>query len=589
MTKYFDDQLIRDILFRIDIVEIIGETVQLNRKGNRYWGLCPFHQEKTPSFSVTPEKEMFYCFGCRTGGDVFSFVMKRDGASFKEAVELLADKAGIELRSLKNENNEVKQVLEVNKNAADYYNKNLFTPASTKALKYLKKRKVSDESLKRYIIGYALDEWDGLKNYLLKHGFSKKIIEKSGLISLNKKGTNHYDLFRNRIIFPIQNFRGDIIGFGGRVLDDSLPKYINSPETDLFSKRKNLYGLYQAKDSIRKRNEVVLVEGYMDCIKLGQADITNVVASLGTAFTVDQAKLLQKYTEKVIILYDGDEAGQREAIKAINSLLKANLKTDVVALPPGKDPDEYIALNGKEEFLRYIKNNSYNYIEFKINSNINSTEELNLENKNKIINEVKKDINGLNSEIEKDYFIRLLSEKLKLEENTVYREIKSKKSSNLPHKRNKIQISRDNKRYGNYSIQEKIMAKMLKDEEFFNYIVDTIGIDFIHNQQYKALLKIYQGLQGSHKDKINQLFTIAVEQDLNSEFARITFIGDEELNKIEIMDYVKRVKIMKQDAKWQKLFAKIRQLSDEGDFYSVLDFILKIDKLLNKAQKGGTK
>ncbi|MDD4549505.1 MAG: DNA primase [Syntrophomonadaceae bacterium] len=589
MARYYDEQVVQEIQDRLDIVDIVSETVNLSRKGNRYWGLCPFHQEKTPSFSVTPDKNMFYCFGCHAGGDIFSFVMKRDGLDFKEALELLAARAGIELIDANRNNKQVdrrKKVIEVNTAAAKFYHQYLVKNNYSTALNYLKERGVKTETIEEFNLGYAPDSWTMLQEYLFKKGYSQEFMKLSGLIKRSDRQNSFFDLLRNRIIFPIHSSRGDIIGFGGRVMGDSLPKYLNTPETEIYSKRKNLYGLFQARDTIRLMNEVILVEGYMDCIKLHQGDIKNCVASLGTAFTSEQALLLQRYTEKVVILYDGDEAGQRETVRAIDIMAQYGLKIDVVTLPGGKDPDDCMETYGKEEFLKYIQNNKISYIEFKINRYINAEKVLNLESKSKIITWLKKDINKLGSEIEKDYFIKLLARKLRLEENVVYREFATGINSI---KGNKSRTNRDNIRYGNYSIEEKILAAMLFSEDIFLKIKNSIGVQFFSKQEYRELIEIYQQMEGTDTLKLGKMQKAAGERGIDAVLARIMVVNeDTPLQQIEIERFIKRVKKLREEANWQKIYRSLDKLQEEGNFINLLNFILNLDTF-NHTQEGGIK
>ncbi|MDD2585843.1 MAG: DNA primase [Syntrophomonadaceae bacterium] len=589
MARYYDEQVVQEIQDRLDIVDIVSETVNLSRKGNRYWGLCPFHQEKTPSFSVTPDKNMFYCFGCHAGGDIFSFVMKRDGLDFKEALELLAARAGIELIDANRNNKQVdrrKKVIEVNTAAAKFYHQYLVKNNYSTALNYLKERGVKTETIEEFNLGYAPDSWTMLQEYLFKKGYSQEFMKLSGLIKRSDRQNSFFDLLRNRIIFPIHSSRGDIIGFGGRVMGDSLPKYLNTPETEIYSKRKNLYGLFQARDTIRLMNEVILVEGYMDCIKLHQGDIKNCVASLGTAFTSEQALLLQRYTEKVVILYDGDEAGQRETVRAIDIMAQYGLKIDVVTLPGGKDPDDCMETYGKEEFLKYIQNNKISYIEFKINRYINAEKVLNLESKSKIITWLKKDINKLGSEIEKDYFIKLLARKLRLEENVVYREFANGINSI---KGNKSRTNRDNIRYGNYSIEEKILAAMLFSEDIFLKIKNSIGVQFFSKQEYRELIEIYQQMEGTDTLKLGKMQKAAGERGIDAVLARIMVVNeDTPLQQIEIERFIKRVKKLREEANWQKIYRSLDKLQEEGNFINLLNFILNLDTF-NHTQEGGIK
>jgi len=592
MAKYDDEQNIREIESRIDIVELISETVQLSRKGNNYWGLCPFHQEKTPSFSVNRDKQMYYCFGCHAGGNVFSYIMKKDGLEFKEALEILAGKAGVEIN--RNQDRKIidkrKQIIAVNNAAAQYYHAILTSERGQAARSYLEKRGISQETIEAFQLGYALDDWNQLEDYLLKKGYAAEIVKSAGLIKRSETQNRFYDLFRHRIIFPIVQNNQDVVGFGGRSLGDSLPKYLNTAETDLFSKRKNLYGLSSARESIRESNSAILVEGYMDCIKLQQAGFRNVVASLGTALTEDQARLLRRYAEKVVVIYDGDEAGQRETLRAITVLRGADLKVEVISLPPGKDPDEYIDYFGKEGFWQYIKNNGYSDIEFKLNRYISAAPVLDLEAKINIINLLKQDISGLTSALEKDFYTRMLARKLRVEENLVFQEIQKGYNNKLSsHNRNNIEIIWDNYKYGNYGIQEKILAAMLKDQAVFSKIKNRIGINFFANPDYRALIAKYDQLQGDQVEKMRDMIHIASDEGLESAYVRIAMLIDEHNpdEAREVEEFIMRVEQKKQEYQWQKAFAQIRTLDDTGDFDSVLNYILKLEKLSDATREGG--
>lgn len=591
MTRYYDDNIIEDIETRLDIVDVISETVNLTRKGNNYWGICPFHAEKTPSFSVSAEKSMFYCFGCHTGGNMFSFVMKRDGVEFKEAVETLAARAGVKIISATRKKDDKKaRVLEINKAASEYYMLYLLGDQGKTGREYVDRRKITSQSIKEFQLGLAPEQWDNLEKYLLKKGFTHEDVQSSGLIKRNENRNNYYDIFRHRLMFPILNTSGDIIGFGGRVIDESTPKYLNTAETDLFSKRKNLYGLFQAKEFIRQANEAILVEGYMDCIKLHQADIKNVIASLGTAFTGEQAKLLLRYTENVLILYDGDEAGQRETLKAIEGLSEQGINTFVTSLPNDMDPDDFLNQYGKEEFLDFIKNNRISHIEFKIDRFLHISPELNMQNKVKIINLVKRDIDRLKSEVERDYHIKVLARKLMIEENIIYREYKPQvryreKEGIL---RNKTEIIRDNTNYGNYSIEEKILAAILEDLNKLTLIKNSIGLDFFTQTELALLANYYDKLSGDSLKRQKELKIWAIEQNYDGIMARISFLfGENPLNDIEINNFIQGIIRQEEESRWQNMFGELNKLNNYGDFNNLLSFILNLDTFLNNFQEGG--
>lgn len=591
MTRYYDDHIIEDIELRIDIIDVVSETVNLTRKGNRYWGICPFHAEKTPSFSVSAEKKMFYCFGCHAGGNMFSFVMKRDGVDFKEAVQILAARAGVKIVTAERKKDDKKAgVLNINQAAVEFYQQYLQSEYGKAAREYLVKRQINGQSIDQFKLGMAPDGWDGLEKYLLKKGFSHDDVQLSGLIKRNENRNSYYDIFRNRLMFPIFNAGGDIIGFGGRVLDEAVPKYLNTAETDIFAKRRNLYGLYQGKEYIRQANEAILVEGYMDCIMLHQAGIKNAVASLGTAFTTEQARLLMRYAENVLILFDGDEAGQRETLKAIEVLGGQGLKICVTVLPEGMDPDDFLNQYGKEEFSEYIKNNRISHIEYKIDRYLRLVPKLDMQNKIKMINLVKGDIASLKSELEKDYYIKNLARKLMIEENIIYREFKpsGRYSEKESISRNKTEIIRDNKKCGDYTIEEKIMAAILEDDKNLSKIKNSIGLEFFTHSELGALADYYDKLSGDTLNRQQELKIWAIEQSLDGILARINFlVGEEYLNEIQINNFIQDVKRQKSEFFWQDISGELNNLNNNGDFNAILRFILDFNKALNNFQEGG--
>jgi DNA primase len=367
MLVNYPEEIIEEIRVNNDIVELAQEYVKLERKGKDYFGLCPFHKEKTPSFSVVPSKQIFYCFGCGKGGNVIQLVMYAENLDFIEALKLLADRARISLPensgSLQTEKVRLKDtVLRVNKEAAKFFFSSLKSDKGKSARAYLERRGIKEKTAIRFGIGFSCGDWDSLFKYLLSKGFNEESIAASGLVSKKKTG-GYYDRFRDRIMFPISDLRGNIIGFGGRVLDGSQPKYLNSPETIIFNKRKNLYGLNYAKRSGLKK--LIVVEGYMDVISLHQSGIINAVASLGTALTQTQGRLLNKYAEEIIISFDSDTAGQAAAMRGIDILGDMGANVKVLSIPDRKDPDEYVRNNGPKAFERLL-DSAQTLLEYKI-------------------------------------------------------------------------------------------------------------------------------------------------------------------------------------------------------------------------------
>lgn len=354
---YYPDEVIEEVRSSNNIVDIIGGYVRLQKKGSSYFGLCPFHNEKSPSFSVSPNKQMYYCFGCGAGGNVFTFIMEYENQTFPEAVKILADRAGIALpeaeltEEQKRERNKRQLLLEINKTAANYFYYQLNGDQGQQAREYLENRRLSKETQIHFGLGYASKYSNDLYLYLKKKGYQDQILKETGLLTYDEKRGAH-DKFWNRVMFPIMDVNNRVIGFGGRVMGDGTPKYLNSPETMLFDKSRNLYGLNYARTS--RKPYMIICEGYMDVIAMHQAGFTNAVASLGTAFTTQHSVLLKRYTQEVRLAYDSDGAGQKAALRAIPILKSAGINVRVIHMDPYKDPDEFIKNLGTEAFQERI-------------------------------------------------------------------------------------------------------------------------------------------------------------------------------------------------------------------------------------------
>ena len=350
---YYSDELVEDIRSKNDIVDVIGNYVRLKKQGSSYFGLCPFHNEKSPSFSVTPSKQMYYCFGCGAGGNVFTFIMEYENYSFQEAIKFLADRAGVSLPEIeytpemKKKETRRARILELNKEAAKYYYYMLREEQGKIAMDYLVGRKLTEETMQHFGLGFSNQYSGDLVKYLRSKGYEDELIRAAGLVNVDEK-RGMQDKFWNRVMFPIQDVNHRVIGFGGRVMGDAKPKYLNSPETEVFDKSRNLYGLNFARTS--RKNNMILCEGYMDVIAMHQVGFTQAVASLGTAFTSGQANLLKRYTEELLLIYDSDEAGMKAALRAIPILKDVGIRAKVVNLKPYKDPDEFMKNLGKEAF-----------------------------------------------------------------------------------------------------------------------------------------------------------------------------------------------------------------------------------------------
>ena len=521
MVRY-SEELIDEIRNSNDIVDIISQYVILKRSGRNFFGLCPFHKEKTPSFSVSPDKQIFHCFGCGAGGNVIHFISKIENVDFKESLEILADRAGIKLPTLENNVDskrlELKEkVYEINKLVAMYYHETLYKPQAKPAQEYVKKRKLDNKALKEFCIGYA-ENANVLYKLLKEKGFTEEEILASDLVI--KKGNSYVDRFKNRLIFPIQDIRNRFIAFGGRVLDNSLPKYINSPENIVYSKARNLYGLNVAKNT--KTRKLIIVEGYMDTVSLHQRGIDNVVASCGTALTEAQGRLLRKYAEKVIISYDSDSAGQAATLRGLEILNNLGCDIRILQMEGAKDPDEYVIKYGNGRFNDLVEN-AISLVEFKIKV---LKKGLNIENTNdkiKFMNEIAKILGGVDNKIEQEIYIDKISSDYNISKEAIYAQINKNEYSNNKGAKilesssiRKPTIKRQEKEINpELEKRENIIISLLIDggEEVYNKIKDIINPnDFKSEANQKIMRRLYEEFEKGNSN-INSLVDMFADDE----------------------------------------------------------------------------
>jgi DNA primase len=417
---------IETVRSRTDIVEVISEYVVLKRAGQNYLGLCPFHQEKTPSFTVSPAKQIFYCFGCSTGGSAFTFLMKRDHLTFPEAVEALARRLGLELpeddRGDSASRRSRQEHYDLNAQAADYYHKILTeNQASETARAYLKKRGLHPVAWDQFTLGFAPPSGQAMLDAFTKKGFTVQTLSTAGLLVNRQVGMQ--DRFRGRIIFPIYDVQGRCLGFGGRALGDEQPKYLNSPETGTFSKSRNLYGLNFALPAIRERGNALVVEGYMDCITAHQHGFSNVVASLGTAFTHDQARLLVRYTQEVVLSFDRDAAGLAASLRGAEYLQDLGARVYVLDFPDAKDPDEFLREQGREAFAAVLQERRLPYFEFKLELLLQQHDPASVYGKTEIAGGILEDLARLDNIVTRDGYVQLVAKRLGVSEDAVRQEL----------------------------------------------------------------------------------------------------------------------------------------------------------------------
>ncbi len=428
MNSHIPEDKIEEIKSRANIVDLVSEYVILKKAGRNFVGLCPFHKEKTPSFTVNPEKQIFYCFGCGEGGNIFTFLMKINNISFIEAVRYLAGKLGVVITTRRMSAGEKESISireglkQVNRAAAGYFSENLFSEAGRPVREYLKKRGLKDSVIKEFNLGYAANEWTNLGDFFKRENISLKLVEKAGLIIPRKSG-GFYDRFRGRLIFPIEDIGGNVVAFGGRILGDGEPKYLNSPESPIYVKGKNLYGLNRTKDDIRKNDYVILVEGYFDLLSLKNSGISNIVATLGTAVTRDHVDLIRRYTRNLVVMFDPDEGGISAMERSLKLFLEGNLHTKVVVLPDSYDPDECVRKLGREALDEAVAH-SQSMVDYYIEEIIGSrkTFEENLDLTEAAISF----ISSIGDVIQRNLFIKRVSERLNIDQELLKRETNRK-------------------------------------------------------------------------------------------------------------------------------------------------------------------
>ena len=490
---YYSDELIEEVRTRNDIVDVISGYVRLQRKGSSYFGLCPFHNEKSPSFSVSRQKQMYYCFGCGAGGNVFTFLMEYENFSFVEAVKFLADRAGIELpqqeysKEAKEKADLKASILEVNKTAAKYFYVQLKSERGQQAYAYLKNRGLSDETITAFGLGYSNKFSDDLYKYLRGKGYSEELIRQAGLINTDER-QGVYDKFWNRVIFPIMDVNSRVIGFGGRVMGDAKPKYLNSPETVVFDKSRNLYGLNRARTS--RKPYFLLCEGYMDVISLHQAGFTNAVASLGTALTPGHASLIKRYVQEVYLTYDSDEAGTKAALRAVPILKSAGISAKVIRMDPYKDPDEFIKNLGAEEYENRIQK-ARNGFMFSLEMLERDYDMASPEGKTEFFREAARRLLTFEDELERNNYIEAVSSAYKIRRESLEKLVtKMAVSAGMAKpvaRPKKAEGAAAQKEEGILTSQKALLTWMIEDEKLYGKISRLIHPDDFTGEIYRKV------------------------------------------------------------------------------------------------------
>jgi DNA primase len=564
-----------------DIVSVISSYISLKKQGKNYIALCPFHTEKTPSFSVSPEKQIFYCFGCGIGGNVFSFLMSYEKISFLEAIQKLAADAGISLPKYKEDEKQVSEyekLYRVNQFACKFYVETLTNHISSLKT-YFKERNIKEESLKLFQIGYIHESWDSLYQEILKQKMDPMIFLTAGLLLKSDRDPNRiYDRFRNRLIFPIQNVSGRVIAFGGRTLSDEedVPKYINSPESPIYYKSQTLYGLNYSKDWIRKEDASIIVEGYMDFLQLFQHNIKNVVATSGTALTIDHAKLLRRYSQNCILCYDSDTAGVNAALRGGQIIFQENLEVKVLLLPEGEDPDSFVKKNGASSFFALLKT-AKDYFDFKVERLTHTYGGDSISQQTRIVSELIDSLVTHKDALKRNFYINLIAQKYGLQENTLLSELNKKRK--IISSRESIRIDEPEKekhpKYtsitltGAWNAEKDVLNILINHlSEVKRFIFEILEEDDFLNQVFKDVFKLIKRNQDkSSEELIHLIISKTPDQQIVGMLSADLFSEIQDPERY-LNDCIQKIKITKYQTEIDKLRKQLSQLNPEEIQYT---------------------
>lgn len=601
MTIFIPEDKVLEIKNSADIVEIVSESVLLKKTGKNYVGLCPFHSEKTPSFTVSPQKQIFYCFGCAAGGNIFSFIMKRDGISFPEAARILSKQYGINIpvktmsKEQEIQRSEREKLFEANRQAMVFFCNNLFSgPSGKLAMQYLNKRGISQETIKIFRIGYAPEGWNNINNFFQKKKIPFDIVEKAGLIVKREKKDGCYDRFRNRIIFPIFNVNMHVIGFGGRVLGDDLPKYLNSPETPIYNKSSSLYGLHRARQKCRETETVYIVEGYFDLLALHQNGIQNSVATLGTSITTEHVHILRNIIGKdghVVLVFDSDDAGMKAALRSLGIFMNAEVDAKIMLLPSGHDPDSYLFEFGYQSFFD-IGKSAKSLISFLIDTLIDKYG-LSVEGKIRVISEMRETLASIDDGVARSLYIKELSERVGIQENAVLEKVRelsfrnrssTKKNAFLNDEfvrshRTKGYQKADKKKsfHGKWAkLEQQIIAMMLQFPPVLSEIDERGILDLFEDSRLKAIGDLILAQQDRSDINIVDVINLVDDSEEKGIVASMAF-GENKWDYDGCLNILNRFE-SKRNKKENTLVNKIKEAEKNNDFELV-------SKLLSKKQK----
>ncbi|MFS0764989.1 MULTISPECIES: DNA primase [Peribacillus] len=585
MNGRIEDEKINQIREAVDIVDLIGEYVQLKKQGRNYFGLCPFHGENSPSFSVSTEKQIFHCFGCGAGGNIFTFLMDIEGYSFVESAKVLAEKGNVPLdvdinKDSKRSNMPAgsQQMVEAHDLLRKFYHHLLVnTKEGQDALEYLLKRGFTEETIEKFQIGYSLDSWDFVSKFLLKRGFPAEYMEQAGLIIYREKDESYFDRFRNRVMFPIMDHQGNTIAFSGRAMGDDEPKYLNSPETPIFNKSKTLYNFHHARPHIRKKEQAVIFEGFADCISAVGAGVENAVATMGTALTDQHIQLLKRNTDQILICYDSDSAGLNAANRAVNMLQDHEFTVKVALMPDNLDPDDYIKEFGEKSFVSEVIGASLTYMAFKMHYLRRGKNVNNEGDRIQYIEEVLKEISRLPNAVERDHYLRQLSSEFSLsldaleqQQRQVFFTERKKGTLPQPAAQKQMSLQYEHKlKPAHHNAEMKLIAHMLKSRDTTFKIQQLLGQTVFHVDEHQAIITyLYAFYEDGHEPDTSFFLTYLPDPNLRRIVSEIEMMSvNEEVTDKELTDCINQV------LKYEKLLKIKEKQVEEKDAVRRSDYV----------------
>jgi DNA primase len=588
LKGYIPDIKIEEIKNRANIVDLISEYVTLKKAGRNFVGLCPFHKEKTPSFTVTPDRQMFYCFGCSEGGNIFAFLMKVSQMSYPEAVRHLAKKTGVIIpervtQKEKEEASYQEQLIRINEMASGHYIRNLASPSGKEALAYLRQRGIGEEVVREFRIGFALNGWRHLRDFLEKEKASLTNAEQAGLLIPGKEASL-YDRFRGRLMFPIEDLSGRVIAFGGRIMGEGEPKYLNSPESGVYIKGRNLYALNRAKEAIRKQGYAILVEGYFDLISLWNAGITHVVATLGTALTKDQVDLIGRYTANVVALFDPDEAGRKALARSLELFLAGNLSARALVLPDGRDPDDYVRAHGGDQLLALI-DRAPSIVDYYIDHILG--DQGGFEKDRDSVHKAVAFIKHIENAIDRNLFIKRVSEKLGIDQELlkkeIYHTLPSVTDANTTRGSRIVDIEK---------LELNLIHLLLIHPEKITGVAQTRALDYFTNSDLKNFGEMLQSMAAGSQpvdavEMVSRLNPGPLREGLMKKLMEAQPPEEDKMLERMISDTARQIRRRWYKEKRKALGMNIRKAQEAGDVNLCNQLLVEQDRLLKEEKVQG--